>query len=82
MTNGKETGFESPLFSPDGLACKKMEQKALCVMDTGDGAGLVYRTGHSQMFIPTPIAGHWLKNSSGIYYKLSKMKYIPRIPRM
>lgn len=54
----------------------------LCVMDTGDGAGFVYRTGHSQMFIPMPIAGHWLKKSWGVYYKLSKMKYIPRIPGM
>lgn len=54
----------------------------LCVMDTGDGAGFVYRTGHSQMFIPMPVVGHWLKKAWGYYYKLSKMKYIPRIPGM
>ncbi|UWX58547.1 FAD-dependent oxidoreductase [Chlorobaculum sp. MV4-Y] len=54
----------------------------LCVMDTGDGAGFVYRTGHSEMFIPMPIVGHWLKKAWGYYYKLSKMKYIPRIPVM
>jgi len=54
----------------------------LCVMDTGDGAGFVYRTGHSEMFIPMPVVGHWLKKSWGIYYKLSKMKHIPRIPGM
>jgi len=46
VTNGKETGFESPLFSPDGLACKKMEQKALEGLGIGDGASFVYRTGH------------------------------------
>jgi sulfide:quinone oxidoreductase len=54
----------------------------LCVMDTGDGAGFVYRTGHSEMFIPMLIVGHWLKKAWGYYYKLSKMKYIPRIPGM
>ena len=51
-------------------------------MDTGDGAGFVYRTDHSQMFIPLPIVGHWLKKAWGYYYILSKMKYIPRIPGM
>jgi sulfide:quinone oxidoreductase len=30
----------------------------LCVMNTGDGAGFVYRTGHIEMFIPMPIVGH------------------------
>jgi sulfide:quinone oxidoreductase len=54
----------------------------ISVMDTGDGAGFVYRTGHSEMFIPLPIVGHWLKKAWGYYYKLSKMKYIPRIPGM
>ncbi|NTU68207.1 MAG: FAD-dependent oxidoreductase [Chlorobiaceae bacterium] len=52
----------------------------LCVMDTGDGAGFVFRNGHRQMFIPLPVVGHWIKKGWGFYYKLSKMKRIPRIP--
>ena len=54
----------------------------LCVMDTGDGAGFVFRNGHRQIFIPLPIVGHWLKKAWGVYYKLSKMERIPRIPGM
>lgn len=54
----------------------------LCVMDTGDGAGFVFRNGHRQVFIPLPVVGHWLKKGWGLYYKLSKMKVIPRIPGM
>jgi sulfide:quinone oxidoreductase len=54
----------------------------LCVMDTGDGAGFVFRNGRRQMFIPLPVVGHWLKKAWGVYYKLSKMERIPRIPGM
>lgn len=54
----------------------------LCVMDTGDGAGFVYRDSRKQMFIPLPIVGHWLKQGWGHYYRLSKMGHIPRIPGM
>jgi sulfide:quinone oxidoreductase len=52
----------------------------LCVMDTGNGAGFVYRDRRKQMFIPMPVVGHWLKKGWGHYYKLSKMGRIPRIP--
>ncbi|MDD2781368.1 FAD-dependent oxidoreductase [Sulfuricurvum sp.] len=54
----------------------------LCVMDTGNGAGFVYRDNKKAILIPMPIIGHWLKIGWGWYYKLSKMGYIPRIPGM
>ncbi len=45
----------------------------LCVMDMGDGAGFVYRNSIREVFIPMPVVGHWLKQSWGHYYKLSKL---------
>ncbi|TLU83279.1 MAG: sulfide:quinone reductase [Chlorobium sp.] len=54
----------------------------LCVMDMGNGAGFIYKDSFRELFIPMPIVGHWLKKSWGIYYKLSKMGRIPRIPGM
>ncbi len=44
----------------------------LCIMDTGDGAAIVYRKGSKNMVIPLPIVGHWLKKAWGVYFKLSK----------
>ncbi|TLU51761.1 MAG: sulfide:quinone reductase [Chlorobium sp.] len=44
----------------------------LCVMDMGNGAGLVYKNSIKEVFIPMPVVGHWLKKSWGHYYKLSK----------
>jgi sulfide:quinone oxidoreductase len=54
----------------------------LCVMDMGNGAGFVYKDRKRELFVPMPIVGHWLKKSWGMYYKLSKMGRIPRIPGM
>lgn len=54
----------------------------LCVMDMGNGAGFVYRDDKKALLIPMPIIGHWLKMSWGWYYKMSKMRYFPRIPGM
>ncbi len=54
----------------------------LCLMDMGNGAGFIYRNDKRAILIPLPIIGHWLKIAWGWYYKLSKMGYIPRIPRM
>ena len=54
----------------------------LCVMDTGDGASLIYRDDSKDFIIPLPVVGHWLKKGWGIYYKLSKLNKIPRIPKM
>lgn len=54
----------------------------LCVMDSGDGAGFVYRDDKKAFMIPMPIFGHWLKRGWGQYCKLSKLGKIPRIPGM
>ena len=54
----------------------------LCVMDTGDGASIIYRDDKKAYMIPMPIIGHWLKKGWGKYFKLSKMDKIPRLPYM
>jgi sulfide:quinone oxidoreductase len=52
----------------------------LCILDTGDGAALVYRNGKRTLLIPMLLMGHWIKRGWGLYYKNSKLKKIPRIP--
>ncbi len=54
----------------------------LCVMDTGDGAGFVYRDNKGGKMIPMPFVGHWMKKGWGWYCKQSKLGNIPRIPGM
>ncbi len=54
----------------------------VCIMDMGNGAGLVYRDSNRVMFVPMPIVGHWIKKAWGAYYTMSKLKKIPRIPGM
>jgi sulfide:quinone oxidoreductase len=54
----------------------------ICLMDTGDGGALVYRSHTKTIFLPLPIIGHWLKKGWGWYYKNSKLGKIPRIPGM
>ncbi len=54
----------------------------LWVMDTGNGAAFVYRDDKRGVIIPLPIVGHWLKKAWGAYFKLSKLRKIPRIPGM
>ncbi|MBN2746822.1 MAG: FAD-dependent oxidoreductase [Bacteroidales bacterium] len=54
----------------------------ICVMDSGDGAAFIKRTRTSELIVPLPIIGHWLKKGWGFYYKNSKLKRIPRIPGM
>ena len=44
----------------------------LCVMDTGNGAGFIYRKGDKDMFIPMPVFGHWLKKAWGWNYKITR----------
>lgn len=41
----------------------------LCIMDTGDGAGFVYRKNKRDLFIPMPLVGHWLKKAWGWNFK-------------
>ncbi len=52
----------------------------LCVMDTGDGAALVFRNDKKAFIIPMPIVGHWLKRGWGHYSKLTKVGLFPRLP--
>ncbi|CAA7600446.1 Pyridine nucleotide-disulphide oxidoreductase [Acididesulfobacillus acetoxydans] len=54
----------------------------LCVMDSGNGAAYVERDARHEKMILMPFFGHWLKKSWGVYYKLSKMDKIPRLPGM
>lgn len=54
----------------------------LCVMDSGNGAGFVYRDNKGGKMIPMPVIGHWLKKGWGWYCKNSKLGKIPRIPGM
>ena len=51
----------------------------LCVMDTGDGAGFVYRSDKRAIMFPLPIIGHWMKKGWGWYCRNSKLGKIPRI---
>lgn len=57
-----------------GKSKRKGYQKHLnivCVMDTGNGAGFVYRKGPKDFFIPMPVVGHWLKKAWGWNYKMT-----------
>lgn len=54
----------------------------LCVMDTGNGAGFVFRNNKGGRMIPMPIVGHWMKKGWGWYCRHSKLNHIPRIPGM
>jgi sulfide:quinone oxidoreductase len=54
----------------------------LCVMDTGDGAGFVFRDSKRGFMIPMPFVGHWMKKGWGWYCRNTKLGKIPRIPGM
>lgn len=54
----------------------------LCLMDMGNGGGLAYRSQKRAMLIPLPVVGHWMKKGWGLYYRLSKLGKIPRLPWM
>ncbi len=54
----------------------------LCVMDSGNGATLVYRDNKRAFMLPMPIVGHWIKKAWGKYCRYSKLGRIPRIPGM
>ncbi len=54
----------------------------LCIMDTGDGATVVYRDEKRAFMLPLPVIGHWLKKAWGIYFKQSKLGRFPRLPGM
>jgi sulfide:quinone oxidoreductase len=52
----------------------------VCLMDTGDGAAMVYRGRTRNVVIPLPIVGHWMKQAWGSYARLTKLGRIPRLP--
>ncbi len=54
----------------------------LCIMDTGDGAAIVFRNDKKEIMIPLPVVGHWLKKAWGWYFKQTKLKRMFRIPGM
>jgi len=54
----------------------------LCIMDTGDGAAVVFRNAKKEIMIPLPLVGHWLKKAWGWYFKQTKLKRMFRIPGM
>lgn len=54
----------------------------ICIMDTGDGAAMVYRDDKRASIIPMPVIGHWVKQAWGTYTKLTKTGKIPHLPGM
>jgi len=54
----------------------------LCVMDTGDGAGFVFRDNKKAFMLPMPFIGHMMKKGWGWYCRNTKLGKIPRIPGM
>ncbi|WP_345970414.1 FAD-dependent oxidoreductase [Sulfurimonas sp. HSL1-6] len=52
----------------------------LCVMDTGTGAGFVFRDDKKAFMMPMPILGHWMKKGWGWYCRNSKLGKLPRLP--
>lgn len=54
----------------------------LCLMDIGSGGAMVKRTTEKATITSLPLVGHWMKKSWGKYWRLSKLKKIPRIPGM
>lgn len=52
----------------------------LCLMDTGSGGILVYRSEKRELAIRLPIIGHWLKRGWGFYSRNSKLGRFPRLP--
>jgi sulfide:quinone oxidoreductase len=52
----------------------------ICLMDTGNGAALVYRDGKRDFVIPLPVVGHWMKKGWGAYARWTKTGKMPRLP--
>ncbi len=52
----------------------------VCLMDTGNGAAMVYRGRKRNVVIPLPFVGHWLKQGWGSYAALTKLGRLRRLP--
>jgi len=63
----------------DGLKGYKEHINIMCLMDTGNGGALAYRSHNKAMLIPLPVVGHWMKKVWGVYYRLNKLGKVPKI---
>jgi sulfide:quinone oxidoreductase len=52
----------------------------VCLMDTGNGAAMVYRGRTRNIVIPLPFVGHWLKQGWGAYARSTKLGRLRRLP--
>ena len=52
----------------------------VCLMDTGNGAALIYRGRKNNLVIPLPVVGHWMKRAWGTYARQTTLGRIPRLP--
>jgi sulfide:quinone oxidoreductase len=52
----------------------------ICLLDTGNGAALVYRDNVRDFVIPLPVIGHWMKRGWGAYARWTKLGKIPQLP--
>ena len=52
----------------------------VCLMDTGNGAAMVYRGRTRNVVIPLPVVGHWFKRGWGTYARLTKLGRLRRLP--
>jgi sulfide:quinone oxidoreductase len=58
----------------------KSHLNIVCIMDSGDGAAFIMRKPDTEIILPLPILGHWMKKAWGFYYRNSKLRNIPRFP--
>jgi sulfide:quinone oxidoreductase len=71
------------IAAEDGRPERKGYQAHLsivCLMDTGDGAAMVYRGRTRSIVVPLPVVGHWMKQAWGRYARAVKLGRIPRVP--
>ncbi len=54
----------------------------MCLLDTGNGGMLVYRTAKRSLVIPLPVVGHWMKQAWGAYARVTKAHRVARLPGM
>jgi len=78
----KNVAFNIAERDRDSDARKGYQQhlNILCVMDTGAGAGFVFRNDKRAFMLPMPIVGHMMKKGWGWYCRNSKLRKIPRLP--
>ena len=82
MAKNVAFNIKNKIQQTDSKKGYKKHLNILCIMDSGDGAILIYRDTKGSKIIPMPIIGHWLKKGWGWYYRNSKLNKIPRIPGM